>query len=256
MSYETLSLEKEGRIARVWLNRPERRNALSGLALEEIRRVFEELQTSFETSVVVLGGRGLSFCAGADRKDPPGRNAAPTGLARERRYMAQVGKRAVEAIENCESLTIARLHGHAIGGGVLLAAACDFRIAARSTVFHVPEVDLGIPLTWGGAPRLAHLVGPARAKEIILLCDRFGAEEADRFGFLNRVVEDDVLDEVVADWATRLAAKPEWALHMSKTQFRGYDRMAVLGDLTEGDADLLTAASSQDPTRFLFPKKD
>lgn len=256
MSYETLSLEKEGNIARVWLNRPDRRNALSGLALEEIRLVFQELQTSFETSVVVLGGRGLAFCAGADRKDPPGRSTAPTGLARERRYMAQVGKRAVEAIENCEALTIARIHGHAIGGGVLLAAACDFRIAARSTVFHVPEVDLGIPLTWGGAPRLAHLLGPARAKEIILLCERFSADDADRFGFLNRVVEDDALDEVVDDWATRLAAKPEWALHMSKTQFRGYDRLAVLGDLTEGDADLLNVASAQDPTRFLFPKKD
>lgn len=255
MSYETLSLEQDGRIARVWLDRPERRNALSGLALEEIRRVFEELQTSFETSVIVLGGRGLSFCAGADRKDPPGRVESPTGLARERRYMAQTGKRAVEAIERCEAITIARLHGHAIGGGVLLAGACDFRIAARSTIFHVPEVDLGIPLTWGGAPRLAHLVGPARAKEIILLCERFDAETADRFGLLNRVVDDDALDELVDDWANRLAEKPEWALHMSKTQFRGYDQTAVLGDLTEGDADLLNAASAQDPTRFLFPKK-
>ncbi|MDG2308187.1 MAG: enoyl-CoA hydratase/isomerase family protein [Candidatus Binatia bacterium] len=256
MSYETLTLEKQGKVARVWLNRPERRNALSGRALEEIRAVFEELQTSFETSVVVLAGRGLSFCAGADRKDPPGRSAAPTGLERERRYMAQMGKRAVEAIERCEAITIARLQGHAIGGGVLLAAACDFRIAARSTIFHVPEVDLGIPLTWGGAPRLAHLVGPARAKEIILLCDRFDAEAADRFGLLNRVVDDDALDDAVQDWVARLAAKPEWALHMSKTQFRGYDMLATLGDLTEGDADLLNTASAKDPTRFAFPAKD
>ncbi len=255
MSYETLSLEKEGNVARVWLNRPERRNALSGLALEEIRAVFEELQTSFETTVVVLAGRGLSFCAGADRKDPPGRSAAPTGLAREKRYLAQTGKRAIEAIERCEAITVARVHGHAIGGGVLLAAACDFRIAARSTIFHVPEVDLGIPLTWGGAPRLADLVGPARAKEIILMCDRFDAEAADRFGMLNRVVDDDALDATVEDWVSRLAAKPQWALHMSKTQFRGYQSTAVLGDLTEGDGDLLNAASAEDPTRFLFPNE-
>lgn len=255
MAYETLTLEKQGNVAWVWLDRPERRNALNGLALEEIRAVFEELQTSFEASVVVLGGRGASFCAGADRKDPPGRSAAPTGLARERRHMAQTGKRTIEAIERCEAITIARVHGHAIGGGLLLAAACDFRIAARSTIFHVPEVDLGVPLTWGGAPRLAHLLGPARARELILLCERFDAETADRYGFLNRLVEDEDLDAVVDDWAARLAAKPEWALHMSKTQFRGYDRLAVLGDLTEGDGDLLNAASSQDPTRFLFPKK-
>lgn len=253
MAYETLTLEKNGNIARIWLDRPERRNALSGLALEEVRRVFEELQTSFETSVVVLGGRGLSFCAGADRKDPPGRIESPTGLARERRYVAQAGKRAVEAIERCEAMTIARVHGHAIGGGFLLAGACDFRIAARSTVFSVPEVDLGIPLTWGGVPKLAHLVGPARAKEIILLCERFDAETAERYGFLNRVVDDDDLDTVVDDWASRLAAKPEWALHMSKTQFRGYAQRSTLGDLTEGDADLLLAATMQDPTRFRFP---
>lgn len=255
MAYETLTLEKHGNIARIWLDRPERRNALNTQALEEIRAVFEELQTSFETAVVVLGGRGASFCAGADRKDPPGRSAAPTGLARERRYLAQIGRRAVEAIERCEAITIARVHGHVIGGGLLLAAACDFRLAARGTVFHVPEVDLGIPLTWGGAPRLAYLLGPARAREVILLCERFDAKTADRFGLLNRVVDDDELDTLVDDWAQRLASKPEWALHMSKTQFRGYDRMAVLGDLTEGDGDLLQAASAQDPTRFLFPGK-
>ena len=255
MSYETLTLEKDGNVARIWLDRPERRNALNGLALDEITRVFQELQTSFETSVVVLGGRGLSFCAGADRKDPPGRSVRSTGLARERRYQAQTGKRAIDAILACEAVTLARLHGHAIGGGALLAAACDFRIAARTTVFHVPEVDLGIPLTWGGAPLLAHVVGPARAKEIILLCERFDAETADRMGFVNRVVEESELDAVVDDWVRRLAAKPEWALHMSKTQFRGYDRLSVLGDLTEGDGDLLSAASAQDPTRFSFPKK-
>lgn len=252
MTYETLTLEKSERVARITLDRPDRRNALNARALEEIRAVFEELQTAFEISVVVLSGRGPSFCAGADRKDPPGRGANPTGLARERRYMAQLGKRAVDAILRCEAVSIARVHGHAIGGGFLLAGACDFRIAARSTVFSVPEVDLGIPLTWGGAPLLAHLVGPARAKEIILLCERLDAETAERFGFLNRVVDDDTLDATVEDWVARLAAKPEWALHMSKTQFRGYDRMAVLGDLTEGDGDLLTAASMQDPTRFRF----
>ncbi len=88
------------------------------------------------------------------------------------------------------------------------------------------------------------------------MCDRFDAETADRFGMLNRVVDDDALDEAVEDWVARLASKPEWALHMSKTQFRGYDQTATLGDLTEGDADLLNAASAEDPTRFLFPKKD
>lgn len=255
MSYETLSIEHDGNVARVWLNRPERLNALSPLALTEIAAAFQELNTNFDASVIVLGGRGRSFCAGADRKDPPARLARGSGAsARERRHVAQVGRRALEAIENCEAITIARLHGHVIGGGAVLALGCDLRIAARSTSFHIPEVDLGIPLTWGAVPRLVREVGMARAKELILLCDRFDAAEAERYGMLNRVVDDDQLDEAVNDWAQRLANKADWALHMSKTQFRAYGRMSVVGDVTEGDGDLLTLASSEDPSKFLFKK--
>ena len=72
MSFKTLALEKNGPIAHVWLDRPESRNALNTLALEEIAELFTALQRDFETRVVILGGRGASFCAGADRKDPPG----------------------------------------------------------------------------------------------------------------------------------------------------------------------------------------
>jgi enoyl-CoA hydratase/carnithine racemase len=158
----------------------------------------------------------------------------------------------VQAIEDSEAVTVARLHGHVIGGGVLLALACDLRVAAEDTLFHIPEVDLGIPLTWGGAPRLAREVGSARAKELILLCDRFDAATAERYGAVNRVVPATELDAVADDWAQRLAAKPPWAVHMTKTQFRAYSRMAVLGDVTEGDGDLLAGASREDPTRFAF----
>jgi enoyl-CoA hydratase/carnithine racemase len=256
MAYETLTLDIDGAVARVWLNRPVRRNALNALALEEIAAVFDDLQRHFEVPVVVLGGRGVSFCAGADRKDPPARLARGSGAgARERRFVAQVGRRAVEAIERVEAITIARLHGHAIGGGLALALACDFRIAAASTVFHVPEVDLGIPLSWGAVPRLAREVGVARAKELILMCDRFDAATAAGCGLLNRVVPDHELDTVVDDWAQRLAAKAPWALHMTKTQFRAYARVVPLGDVTEGDGDLIASASAEDPTRFLFPDK-
>ena len=256
MAYETLTLDIDGAVARVWLNRPVRRNALNALALEEIAAVFDDLQRHFEVPVVVLGGRGVSFCAGADRKDPPARIARGSGAgARERRFVAQVGRRAVEAIERVEAITIARLHGHAIGGGLALALACDFRIAAASTVFHVPEVDLGIPLSWGAVPRLAREVGVARAKELILMCDRFDAATAADCGLLNRVVPDHELDTVVDDWARRLAAKAPWALHMTKTQFRAYARAVPLGDVTEGDGDLIASASAEDPTRFLFPDK-
>ena len=255
MGYHTLTVEREGSVATVWLDRPERRNALNLTALKEIAAVCDELQRDFDTPVVVFAGRGKSFCAGADRKDPPGRLAASEASLRERRYIAQVGRRALDAIERLEAITVARLHGHVIGGGLVLALGCDLRIAARSTLFQIPEVDLGIPLTWGAVPRVAREVGAARARELILLCERIDAATAERYGLIQRVVDDDDLDAAVAEWATRLAAKPPWALHMSKTQFRAYGRTSVLGDVTEGDGDLLGLATAADPGRFAFPGK-
>jgi enoyl-CoA hydratase/carnithine racemase len=256
MPYETLTIEIEAPIARVWLNRPAQLNPLSTEVLEEIIAAFDELNRHHDVPVIVLGGRGTSFSAGADRKNPPGRVARSTSAgARDRRHAALLGRRVLEAIERVDAITIARLHGHVIGGAVLLALACDLRIAATGTSFWIPEVDLGVPLTWGGVPRLLPLVGSARAKELILLCDRFDAATAERYGMINRVVADDALDAAVAEWAQRLAAKPEWALHMTKNQFRAYSRMAVLGDVTEMDGDLLIGASMEDPTRFVFPVK-
>jgi len=256
MTYDSLIVEHHGPITRVWLNRPERRNALNARTLEEIAAAFTDMQQRFDASVIIFGGRGAAFCSGADRKDPPARVAKGSGAsARERRYTAQVGRRALEAIERVEAITIARVHGYAIGGGLALALACDLRIAAASAFFHIPEVDLGIPLSWGAAPRLAREVGVARAKELILLCDRFDAPTAERYGMLNRVVPDDELDAAVDAWAQRLAAKPPWALHMTKTQFRAYSRATVLGDVTEGDGDMIALASAEDPARFAFAGK-
>ncbi len=251
MPYHTLTIERDGPVATVWLSRPERRNALNLTALEEIEAACHELQKAFDVAVVVFAGRGPSFCAGADRKDPPGRLGRDLP-ARERRYYGQVGRRALEAVESLEAITIARLHGHAIGGGLVLALGCDFRLAAAGTIFHVPEVDLGIPLTWGAVPRLAREIGMARARELVLICDRIDAVTAERYGLVHRVVPEAELDATVAEWAGRLAAKPPWALHMSKTQFRAYGHASVLGDVTEGDCDLLGLASAEDPTRFLM----
>ena len=254
-AYESLALERDGALLRVWLNRPERRNALDTTALEEIAALFGSLARDFATRVVILGGRGPSFCAGADRKRPPGRErlAAESGATdRERRHAAQIGLRACRAIEDADVPTIARVHGFAVGGGAALALACDFRIAAEDAVFQIPEVDLGIPLAWGATARLVHEVGAARAREAILLCDRFGAREAAAWGAVHRVVPAAELDATVDDWARRLAAKPEIAVHMTKTQLRAYAALSRLGDFTESDGDALQAASRSGVARRAF----
>ena len=131
-----------------------------------------------------------------------------------------------------------------MGGGLCLALACDFRLAATDTQLALPEVDLGLPLTWGGTARLVHEVGAARARELIMLADDVDGTRAEAMGLVHRVVAPNELDATVTDWATRLAAKPEVAVHMAKTQFRALARRSGLGDTTETDGDLLLAAST------------
>jgi enoyl-CoA hydratase/carnithine racemase len=224
-----LAIERDGPVLRVWLDRPERRNALDTATLEALAELYTGLQRDFETRVVVLGGRGPSFCAGADRERPPGgeRMAASSGASeRERRFAAQIGWRACRAIEDCEVVTLARVHGHAVGGGVAL--------------------------TWGATSRLIAELGAARARELILMCDRVDARTAERWGLVNRVVPAGRLDATVDAWALRLAAKPEVAVHMTKSQLRAQARRAVLGDTSETDGDLLLAASRSAVARASF----
>jgi enoyl-CoA hydratase/carnithine racemase len=257
--WETLELERAGPVLHVWLARPARRNALNGAALGEIEALFTQLQTDFATRVVVLGGRGPSFCAGADRDDPPGskRMRRSEGASeRERRYTAQLGRRACAAITALEAVTIARLHGHALGGGLALALACDFRLAAEGARLGLPEVDLGVPLTWGATPRLIHEIGAARARELLLLGDAVEAERAERIGLVHRVLPADGLDAAVRELAERIAAKPEIAVHMTKTQLRAYAQRAALGDVSEADGDLLLASSQVGVAREAFRRRE
>jgi enoyl-CoA hydratase/carnithine racemase len=251
-----LTVERDGAVARVWLDRPDRLNALDGDTLEAVADVFDGFARDFGVKVAVLGGRGRAFCAGADRKDPPGaRMAASSGATeRERRWAAQLGLRACRAVAGCEVVTVARLHGHVVGGGVGLAASCDFRVASESARFAVPEVDLGIPLSWGLVPRLIDEIGAARARQLVLLCDPADAATAERWGLVHRVVADDQLDAAVDEWVERLLAKPETAVHMTKSQFRAYRGAVALGDVTELDGDLLAAASRSAVARAAFPQ--
>lgn len=248
--------ERRDAVLHVWLDQPAKRNALGTETLAAVADVFAGVARDHDVRAVVLGGRGPSFSAGADRGRPPGGAAFVAGSERARRWWAQLGRRAVRAVEECEVPTIARLHGHVVGGAAALAVACDFRLAADDTVFSIPEVDLGIPLLWGALPRLIHEIGAARAREAVLLCDRIDAGDAERWGLVHRSVPAAELDALVERWAARLAAKPEIAVHMTKTQLRAYATVARLGDVSEGDADALLAAFGTPAARQSFPRRE
>lgn len=235
--YERLELERDGDVLRVWLNRPDKRNAHDRQMITEVGDLFIAANELFDVKVIVLGGRGKSFCAGADRREP----ADPAPTAREERWRAQLGRRATRAIEDCDIPTVARVHGHAAGGGSCFATSCDFRITTPTTQWWVPEVDLGTPLPWGATPRLIQEIGMARARQYVMLSERVDGTTAAEWGLAHECVADDELDAAVARWTDRIVSLPELAVHMGKAHFRGYARGAALGDLSETDGDLSLA---------------
>lgn len=250
----TVEVERDAsdpRILRVWLSRSDRRNAVNPRLLRDVGDVFLGLQTDFQTKVVVLGGRGASFCSGADRK-PDDQPLPAAGTEREVRWRSHLGRRAARAIEDCEIPTIARVQGHAAGGGFVFAMSCDFRIAAHGTTFWYPEVELGVPLTWSATPRLFQEIGMARARQLVMLCDRIDAATAERWGVVHEAVDGAELDATVQRWADRILALPETPLHMAKTQFRAYSRQSAQGDVSEADADQLELARRVPGTRERF----
>ena len=145
------------------------------------------------------------------------------------------------------AVTIAALWGPCVGGGLVLAGVCDFRIAASDTYFSIPEVDLGIPLAWGGIPRLVRELGPAITRELVMTCRPFSAEEAKSLGFLNRVVmaETNVPSAVLTEakqLADNLATKSSLVLYSSKTSINAATEAMAPAGSGWSDADSLVAA--------------
>ena len=211
--FQTLEVSVEGSLGRLQMARPERLNALSRQALQDLASAARWFDEQREVKVVIVSGQGRSFSAGFDLNDFS--SPDPEWGVRE---SADLGRIMAEAVTNMNALTIAAIQGHCVGGGLVVAISCDLRIAAESAVFSIPEVDLGIPLAWGGIPRLVREIGPAATKELVLTCRRFSPEEAKSLGFLNTIVPDSELAAHVDALALSLAAKPGYSLRTTKQQ--------------------------------------
>lgn len=235
--FETLALEEGVPVARIRLNRPQRLNALSRQALAELIAAADRLGQLDGLKVVIVSGEGRAFSAGFDI-DSVG--TAPDS------DQVDLGRRMAEAVSAIPALTIAAIHGHCVGGAVVLAAACDIRIAGQDTRFAIPEVDLGIPLAWSGIPRLVRELGPAVTKELVVSCRPFTAEEALRLRFLNRVVPDEELAAEVEATAASLAAKPGFLIRHTKQLVDALVEQAYSTGQSFRDAEV-TLAVRHDP---------
>jgi enoyl-CoA hydratase/carnithine racemase len=142
-------------------------------------------------------------------------------------------------VESLPQVTIAAVNGLAVGGAVVLAACCDIRIAAESAWFSIPEVDLGLPLTWNALPRIMREIGPARTRELVMTCDRFTAQDAERWGFVNHVHADGDLMRQARALAEKLLAKPAVALALTKATTAAIAAQMAPAAATTHDPDLL-----------------
>jgi len=208
-------LGPDGRVALVRFDRGIRANPLSTEAMRQLRRAAESFEDDMETSVVVLTGNETAFSAGADLKDPERR---PDASIAERIHRQRNGPKMCAAWERMEQVTIAAIEGFAIGGGAALAVSLDFRFCGRSAHFRIPEVELGMNMSWGSIPRMIALMGPARTKQaVILASDRIPAEEALAWGLVEKVVDDGQALQAALDFAARIAEQPPLPVRMSKT---------------------------------------
>lgn len=185
-SFSTISLDvNEGGVAKVTVNRPKKLNALNDQVLNELADAFKKIHIDSDIRGVLLTGAGdKAFVAGADIKELAELDS------RSGRMTSQKGQQIFQAIEDTRKPVLAVVNGYALGGGAELAMACHLRIASSNAVFGLPEVGLGLIPGYGGTQRLSHIVGRARALEMILTAKHLKAEEALEMGLVNKVSED------------------------------------------------------------------
>jgi enoyl-CoA hydratase/carnithine racemase len=236
MKYETITVNRNKGLMIVRFNRPEKRNAISQQMHAEVLDLCHKLGDETSTRVVIFMGRGAGFSSGADTSE-----WRVSGSADELavRHMSGVGSRSSGAIENLPQITIAAVHGFAIGGGLVWAACCDMRVAGESTMFSIPEVELGLPLGWNALPRLARELGHARALELTVTCERFDGKKAAEYGLVTHLVPDGDEEKKARELAQRILSMPPLPVALTKHEMRAIRRSHEMGEVAYADSDML-----------------
>lgn len=233
-------VERADGIVTITLNRPQRRNAITGPLVESMISAIEDVGRTPEDRAVVVTGAGGAFCSGMDLAAP----LEPDVLT----FMTRIGQLCT-LLHDLPRPTIAKVAGPAMGFGASLAFCCDLVIAGETAVFGEVFAKLGIALDGGASWSLPRLVGLAKAKELAFFGAEVLAPEAERIGLVNRVVPDADLDTTVADWAGRLADGPTLALSMMKstlnTAFETSFRRAVDGEALNQAVAFRTAEAKE-----------
>jgi methylglutaconyl-CoA hydratase len=222
---KNLRVDRSDAITTIYLNRPAQRNALSSELMDEMFELVRQLREDVTTRAVILTGAGKAFSIGADVD----MLARINGEYSPEQTRAEITKwRAVfDAIESLPQVTIAAVNGVAFGGGVVLALACDFRIASARAIFGLPEIKLGMVLALGGTQRLTRLIGVSAAKEMILRGRNVTAIDAQHLGLVHRICEPGDLMGLARSWAERQLDYSPRAIALAKRLIdQSFDRSA------------------------------
>lgn len=230
----------DGAVIQIVLDRARVHNALDAPTLDALQAAFDSADRA-GARVIVLKGEGRSFSSGADRRAYPGYSGEGAGQGRVHADIT-IGNRVCRAIAECNAITIARLHGHVLGGGLAIALTCDMRLAARDAVMGMPEVELAVPLGWGALYRLAAIVGRVDAIELLLTSRRLSGDEAAAIRLVNAVVPSDQLDALLDERVSYLVGLDPNALLLTKVQLRALAASATNGNLEAFDGQLLLSA--------------
>lgn len=199
MDWDTLRFEKNGQVGSLILDRPASLNAVNEQLILDLEQACQAIQRDTDIRVVVIKGEGRAFCSGMDLQAAANRPATRETMHR----VWAPWLRALDILEHLSQLTIASVHGPCLGAGLELILACDFRIATTTAFFALPQVLYGAPPDAGPSYRLPQLVGLAKAKEIVILGERFDAPKADRWGLLTRIAEPENLETETAKLVER-----------------------------------------------------
>ena len=202
-------LERHGDCAVLTLDRPAALNALSFAIIKAVGQLFDEVAASDARVLLITGAGPKAFCAGADIKELQGRSLM------EQKQGAELGQSVFAKLDRLPQASVALINGFAFGGGLELAMACTFRLAAAGAKMGLPEIKLGLIPGYGGTQRLPRLVGPARALDMIMTGRTVTAAEAERMGLVNRIVEGDMLAAGLA-FAAEFSGYGRVAQHLAR----------------------------------------
>lgn len=209
MAREIVSIERRGPVALVRFDRGGSLNAFNEQQILELTEVAREFHDDLETQAVVLAGRMDAFSAGADLKErAPQDPAQNTDVAKRARFYR--GGKLCQAWEDMPQITIAAMERMSVGAGCALALACDWRVLGKGAYLYVPEVKIGLNLQWGALPRLITLVGPAKAKRIVLMGEKMAAQAALDWGLVDEIADDGHTVDKALEMAEQVVQMP-WA---------------------------------------------